>query len=157
MIEPLKTYRIGEDGEIVKSVRDQILSAEKFMATQPQIDMPVKHTFADGLYCRQIIIPAGTVLTGKVHRFEDITIVPYGHLTVRTEDGLKEVHGPCTFVGAPGIKKIAYAHEDTMWINVFHTNETDLDKLEEALVVECDGEPHVVDFKTGHPIMEVLP
>lgn len=156
MSEPLKTYRIGEDGEVVKSARDKILSAEQYIASLPQSDIPVDHTFASGLYCRQIIIPAGTVLTGKVHRVEDITIVPYGRISVMTEDGFKEVTGPCKFVGAPGVKKIAYAHEDTMWINIFPTMETDLDIIEEALFVECDGEPHVIDFKTGKPIQEAL-
>lgn len=155
MDKGLKVYRI-EDGEVVKSARDKILSAESFLSTLPQVDMPVDHKFTDGLYSRKILIPAGTCLTGKVHRKGDITIVPYGRIKVLTEDGFKEVVGPCDFVGTPGVKKIAYAVEDTLWINVFATENTDLDAIEEELFIECHGEPHVIDFKTGHPIQQEL-
>lgn len=147
----LKVYRF-EDGELVKSTRDKILSAEQFLATLPQLEMPVSHLFSEGLYSRKILIPAGTCLTGKVHRKGDITIVPYGRIRVLTEDGFKEISGPCEFVGCPGVKKIAYAMEDTLWINVFATGSNDLDEIEEELFIECHGEPKVLDFKTGAPL-----
>ena len=156
MSEPLKTYRIGEDGEVVKSQRDKILSAEQYLATLPQVEVQIKHTFAHGTYAREIEIPAGVCCTGKVHKFDDLNIVPYGHMTVMTEDGWKEVVGPCTFKGCAGVKKIGYAHENTLWITIHATDETDLDIIESTLFAECDGEPKVIDFKTGKPIQEAL-
>jgi hypothetical protein len=156
-VSGLKVYRIDEDGEIVKSVRDKILSAEQFLATLPQVEIPVDHKFSDGLYSRKILIPAGTCVTGKVHRKGDISIVQYGRMMVLTEDGFKEIVGPCDFVGTPGVKKIGYAVEDTLWINVIAANSTDLDSIVEEVFIECEGEPHVIDLKTGRQIQKELP
>lgn len=151
----IKTYRIEND-EVVRSTRDKILSAEQYLATLPQADIPIKHTFAHGTYAREIMIPSGVCCTGKVHKYDDLNIVPYGHMQVLTEDGFKEVKGPCTFTGCAGVKKIGYAIEDTLWITIHATEETDLDIIESTLFAECDGEPKVIDFKTGKPIQEAL-
>jgi hypothetical protein len=44
----------------------------------------------------------------------------------------------------PGIKRVGYAHEDTVWITVHPTDETDLDKLEENLIAKSFDE--VLEF-----------
>ncbi|MNW18204.1 hypothetical protein D3C71_2176720 [compost metagenome] len=33
-------------------------------------------------------------------------------------------------VSKPGIQKVGYAHQDTVFINVFRTDETDIEKIE---------------------------
>lgn len=152
----LKVHRMGEDGEVVKSLRDQIMAAEQVMALMPQVEIEPTHRFADGVYAREILIPAGTLLTGKVHRNNDLNIVLYGHMSVLTEDGMKEVRGPLTFTACAGVKQMGYAYEDTLWVTIHATPERDLDILEKTLFVECDGEPHVLDFKTGKALQEVL-
>lgn len=152
----VKVYRFDEEGAIIHSVRDKILEAEKFIASLPQIEIEPHHVFADGIYSREILIPAGTVITGKVHRNSDLNIVIYGHMRVRTEDGIKEVHGPAHFRGCAGVKQIGYAYDDTLWITVHATRTTDLDELEKELFIECEDEPHVLDFKTGKALQKEL-
>ena len=152
----MKVYRFDEEGLVVPTVRDKILEAEKFLSSLPQVEVEPVHTFADGLYSRTILIPAGSVITGKVHKNSDLNVVVYGHMRVRTEDGLREVHGPCQFAGCAGVKQIGYAYEDTLWTTVHATRTTDLDELEKELFIECEGEPHVLDFKTGQSLQETL-
>lgn len=152
----LKVYRFDEEGIVTLSVRDKILEAEKFLASLPQIEVEPVHTFANGLYSRTILIPAGSMITGKVHKNNDLNIVIYGHMRVRTEDGIKDVHGPCIFTGCAGVKQIGYAYDDTLWTTVHATRTTDLDELEKELFIECEGEPHVLDFKTGKMEQETL-
>ena len=53
----------------------------------PQVDMPVQHEFCAGLYARTMHIPAGTVLTGAVHREESFFLVRKGDLMVSAGDG----------------------------------------------------------------------
>lgn len=152
----LKVYRFDEDGYVVRSVRDKILEASRFLASLPQTEIEPRHVFADGLYSREILIPAGCMITGKIHKNCDLNIVVYGHMRVRTEDGIKEVHGPCCFHGNAGVAQAGYAYEDTLWITVHATRTTDLDELEKELFIEVDGEPHVLDFETGKVIQETL-
>src|SRR5207244_83087 len=87
-------------------------------------------------YAREILIRAGTVLTGKVHSTEHLNIVSQGRIIVWTEDGMKEVAAPCTLVSRPGTKRVGFALEDTVWTTI-HANPqnlTDLAALEAALI-----------------------
>lgn len=129
------------------AVRQLIDEAEEAMAQMPQVEIPLRHDFADGLYGREILIPAGTLLTGKVHRHADLNFVLYGEIDVVTEGGLKRVKGPCWFAGKPGAKQIGYAHTDTLWITVHATENRDLDTLEDEILLPCPSSPH--DFVTG--------
>jgi hypothetical protein len=44
----------------------------------------------------------------------------------------KELQAPMVFVGQPG-RKVGYTREEVVWLNVFQTDETDIDKLEAML------------------------
>lgn len=104
----------------------------KAMPGQIQIE-PV-HYFADGLYGREITIPAGTVLTGKIHKAAHLNFLMRGEITVWTEQGMRRLVGPQVIVSQPGAKRVGLAHTDTVWITVHASKETELDKLEAELI-----------------------
>lgn len=104
----------------------------------PQIDIETTHHFAEGLYGREIFIPAGTVLTGKVHRGEHLNFLMKGDITVWTDEGMKRLKAPAIIKSRPGTKRVGYAHEDTIWVTVHASRETDLEKLEAELIVPED-------------------
>jgi len=116
--------------------REQIASfiADLLAATDDHMEFDVKHSFAPGMYIREMFIPKGSVVVGRVHRDECVNICPMGDIDIVSEAGDVRVVAPFTAVSAPGTQKIGYAHEDTVWINVFRTDETDIEKLEKALV-----------------------
>lgn len=102
--------------------REQIERLEQVLLSVPDahVDFAVEHVFAPGIYCRKLVIEAGTVLTGKVHLSEHLS-VSCGDITVWTEDGMRRLTGTHTLVAQPGAKRVGYAHERTTWINV-HPN-----------------------------------
>ena len=107
------------------------------MREQPnQIVIETKHYFAQGLYAREIIIPKGTLLTGKIHLFEHLNIISKGDISVLTENGIKRIKAPATIISRPGIKRVGYAHEDTVWTTIHSCSETDSEKAEKLLVVD---------------------
>ncbi len=111
---------------------------------QPVEIEPV-HYFADGLYGREITIPAGTMLTGKIHRGEHMNFLMKGDITVWTEDGMKRLQAPAVIVSKPGTKRVGFAHTDTVWVCVHASQETDLAALEVQLIepeaaLTTDGE-----------------
>jgi len=63
-----------------------------------------------------------------------------GDLSVLTEEGIQRVQAPFTIVSPAGTKRIAYAHEDTVWTTIHGTHETDLDKIESDLIAQNDQE-----------------
>ena len=118
--------------------RERILAFERELAKIPQFDFPVKHYFSKGVYAREIFIPAGFCLTGKIHRFENLNIVSKGRLVVVTEQGRQIVSAPFTIVSPPGTKRIGFALEDTVWTTIHPnpTEELDLVALEEMFIVK---------------------
>lgn len=114
--------------------RSQIMRLEAQMRELPQVDIPTEHTFGKGFYVRTITIPAGAVLTGKVHATEHIFMVLKGDITLVTEDGHKRVQAPFQAVCRPGIKRAGFAHSETVCANVHITDATDLARLEAELI-----------------------
>lgn len=131
----------------VLALRRKIDGAEAVMREMPQVEIPLRHQFADGLYGREILIPAGTMVTGKIHRRADLNFVLYGEMDVLTESGMKRVVGPCWFAGKAGAKQVGYAHTDCLWITVHATENRDLETLEDEILVPCPWSAH--DFATG--------
>ena len=122
------------------SIRERILYLEGEMRKCPQVEIPPKHYFAKGLYAREITIPKGTLLTGKIHKTEHLNIISKGDISVLTEDGPKRVQAPFTMVSRPGTKRVGYAHEETVWTTIHGTDETDLAKIEAHFIAQDEQE-----------------
>ena len=114
-------------------MRERVDALELAASKMPQVDCPVRHYFAPGLYAREMSIPAGTVVTGAVHKRENLIVVSMGRLKIVTADGTKEVKAGDTITCAAGMKNAVYALEDSRWTNFLPNpdNETDTDKLTE--------------------------
>jgi hypothetical protein len=96
---------------------------------------PLKHSFAPGVYVREIFIPKGTMLTGKIHRHSHPNFLMKGEVIVLTESGGREhLKAPLSMISQAGTKRAVYAIEDTVWITIHVTNETDLGKIEEYVI-----------------------
>lgn len=115
--------------------RKQIDRLEDELRQLPQVEIRTDHTFAPGLYARTITVPKGATLTGKVHATEHLFIISKGDMTLVTEHGRQRVQAPFQCVGKAGLKRVGYAHEETVCTNIHITEETDLAKLEAALIV----------------------
>jgi hypothetical protein len=105
------------------------------LAKLKQVECPVKHMFAPGVYLREIFMPAGSIVIGKIHKTEHFNIIESGRCLIRHDDGeVETLQAPLTFVSKAGVQKILYIEEDTVWKTVHVTPETDLVKLEEILI-----------------------
>lgn len=99
------------------------------------IELETVHHFAPGVYARELRIPAGVLLTGKIHRTRHLNIVSKGTIAVWSEvTGPMLVHAPFTFVSEPGTRRVGFALEDTVWTTIHPTEETDLERLEIELI-----------------------
>lgn len=128
-------------------MREKIDRLEAYMRDMPQREIETVHRFGGGIYAREITIPAGTLLTGKIHKTEHMNIVSKGRIVVWTEDGMKEVAAPFTMVSSPGSKRVGYALEDTVWTTLHATHERDLAKLEADLIAASHDDPALEHMK----------
>lgn len=118
--------------DVVRGVQQQITDNAEL------IDVPVIHHFAPGVYMRQMDAVAGTLVVSKMHRTEHMNILLKGSLTVATENGIELMTAPCVLKSMPGTKRIGYFHEDSSWITVHPTDETDLEIIEQQVIVPDD-------------------
>lgn len=120
-------------------LREFIATVETAMHAAPtdrKVDPPLNHHFSKDVYAREMFIPAGCLVVGKIHKHENLNIMSKGDITVISIDGVKRIKAPATFVSSPGVKRIGFAHEDTIWTTIHGTPERDLEKIEEQFIAK---------------------
>jgi quercetin dioxygenase-like cupin family protein len=123
-------------------MRASILRLEAAMLATPghllAPDFKTTHHFTPGIYMRELFIPKGTTLIGKIHKHEHLNILSQGDITVWTDDGMKRLTASTVIKSQPGIKRVGHAHEDSVWITVHlnPTDERDVDLIEEMLTAK---------------------
>lgn len=122
------------------ALRSKVLDLEGHMLQLPQLDLKVVHHFSNGVYARELHIPAGTILTGAIHKFENLNIMSKGDMTIVTETGPMRVQAPFTVVSPPGTKRVAYAHTDTIWTTVFGTHDKDPETIVDFFTTRSEAE-----------------
>jgi hypothetical protein len=104
---------------------------EQVIVELPQVDAPVYHRFGPGIYIREVHVKAGAFIVGHKHRQEHANILLQGKVMLFGDDGgVTTLEAPFYFVAKAG-RKSAYILEDMVWQNIYATDETNVDKLEE--------------------------
>ena len=109
------------DGVNIEGDGNKIVHSDNF---------PLKHTFADGIYIRQMDMKAGSMVVGAIHNHLHVWFLLTGHLAVATEDSIEEFIAPCYVLATPGSKRVIYAIEDSIFINI-HKNPNNIENIDE--------------------------
>lgn len=120
---------------------EKVSAAMRAGADMPQVECPTKHYFLPGLYLREITMPAGSVIIGKIHRTEHFNIIQQGSVTLLGDGTCQRLTAPCTFVSKPGVQKVLYIHEDCVWTTVHQTQETTMEALEAEIIEPSEDYP----------------
>ena len=123
----LEKILLNSDNKSVISNNGNIVRSKEF---------PLKHSFADGIYVRQMLMKKDSVVVGAIHNHLHVWFLLTGHITVVTEDSTQDYVSPCYVVSTPGVKRVILANEESIFVNVHKnpTNTQDLDKLEAEIV-----------------------
>lgn len=114
--------------------RGKINALEQAMLKEEQVTIDVDHRFNGGIYAREITIPKGTLLTGRIHKFDHFDIMLSGDISVSTDTGeVKRLTGLNIMEGKAGKKRAGYAHEDTHWITFHCAEERNPEEMYEFL------------------------
>jgi|TARA_R100001463_G_scaffold38488_1_gene82432 phosphopantothenoylcysteine synthetase/decarboxylase len=128
----------------IQKIEDYIISiadGDKACGTGKEIIYPsflkYKHSFADGVYIREMKIEEGVLITGGIHKYKEAFFLLQGRLNIMTKSGVEEYVAPCYVITPPGSKKMGYAIEESIVVTVHAnpTNTEDLKELEDNMVV----------------------
>jgi len=101
---------------------------------KPQVDCPVIHHFGPGVYIREVTLPKGTFAIGHQQKTTHMNVFLKGKLTILNDDEtLSEIAAPLMYVAPPG-RKVVLVHEDVSWLNVYPSDETDVQKNEKKFL-----------------------
>ncbi|MEE8208688.1 MAG: hypothetical protein V3T88_07045 [Nitrosomonadaceae bacterium] len=120
-----------ENRDSIFALQDQMLEMDSTLD-----QFPLTHHFAPHVYGREMFLPAGHTIIGKIHKHAHLNIISKGKVKVSTEDGSKEITGPCVFTSYAGTKRAVHVLEDTVWITIHVTDKTDLGEIEEEIVAK---------------------
>lgn len=124
------------------------------------VELPVKHLFTEGLYTREIFMPAGTLLTSRIHKTEHPFVVLTGKVSVYIPgEGVEHIEAPHVGVTKSGTRRVLYIHEDCRWLT-FHRNpnghET-AEALEPELIERRELEEGKSAFELYDELLKRLP
>jgi hypothetical protein len=138
VVAETEAERIGRKLDI----RRLTCTIENQMRTMPGVKIgdsdlcPLKHTFVDGAYVREIFMPKGTLIVSKIHKITHPYFILKGEVSVLTEDGVERIKAPFSGVTKAGTKRVLYIHEDCTWITVHVTQKTDLAQIEGDIIAK---------------------
>ena len=144
MDNQINIKQIIKEGEKNTVAREEILDFEEMLKN---IDghfegdtptCPLEHSFSDGIYVRQISIPAGTLLTGKIHKHDHPNFLLEGEVVVVTDEGQEHLKAPKSMISKAGTKRVLYAITNLVWTTIHHnpTNTRDLEELEKIVIAK---------------------
>ena len=116
------------DGVNIEGTGKEVLTNSKIA--------PIKHTFADSVYIRQMDMQKDSVVVGAIHKHLHVWFLLTGHVTIATQDSVEDYIAPCYVVSTPGVKRVIHAIEESIFVNVHKnpSNTKDVNKLEKEIV-----------------------
>jgi hypothetical protein len=100
------------------------------------LEIKTEHFYSNGVYARQITIPAGVLLTGKLHRESHLNVMSKGKMNLLTEDGVKTLVAPFICESDTWTRKAAFCLEETVWTTFHKAEEFDIKKIEKRVIYE---------------------
>lgn len=120
----------------VENLQEAMLNSDSELIAKGNSDMfPLKHTFAEGIYIREMFMQEGGLVIGRVHKNEHVWFLLSGELQIATDRGVEFYEGPCYVKAPAGTKRVLCAITDSIFVNVFPnpTNSTNIEELEDNL------------------------
>lgn len=101
-----------------------------------ELGISVRHHMPgqDGVYMKQVFVPAGVELHNHTHTFTHKSLLASGTARVTSGAETKEVYGPCVLTIERGVPHKVEAVTDIIWFCIHATDEQDADRIDHTLV-----------------------
>lgn len=99
----------------------------------------ISHHFSDGLYAKQMHLPKGYKAVSHIHKYSHLSILAQGDVYVRCDGIVTYYQAPTCIEIKAGVEHEIEALSNSVWFCVHHTDEKDINKVDEVLIKECDS------------------
>jgi hypothetical protein len=132
----------------VEQLESSMLTMDTPLIAKGNSDMfPLKHSFSEGVYIREMFMQKTGVVIGKLYKISHTWFLLEGEITVATDEGVNTYIAPCYVYAPEGTKRVIYAVEDSVFVNVYPNPEniTDIATLEDMLT--CKSYEEYKEYK----------
>jgi len=146
-----EAWEIGQEIRRRKDFRQKVKEVEQEMLDNP-ISMtgeelsnanPVRHSFAEGCYVREIYNPANEIIITAIHAQSHPFFLLKGEMSILTHNGIEHIKAPYYGITKPGIKRIIYTHTPCNFVTVHATELTDPEEIVEAVTAKTFDDPRI--------------
>ena len=122
--------RIAAFNEQLKTVEGCVVAHSEGMAEQ----FPLKHKFEGGFYTREILMPKDSLVVSYIHKQTHPSFFLSGEMSVLVDTGeIKHIKAPMSVMTEIGTQRVAYMHEDCVWVCVYRTDATSVEEAEKEI------------------------
>lgn len=130
-----------------QQLRARIVKFENLILDGEQVDIPVTQYFCNGTYVREITIPTGVILTGKIHKHPCLSVVLTGKMEVITDQGPKIIEAPMVYESPAGVKRAGQCLEECRWLTIHSWNGPELNEYQMASELTVDTYEQLEQFQ----------
>lgn len=116
--EIVKNYgdlTVNESREVFDRLECGLLDLDQI----PDSDYQLKEYYSGGMYCREITIPEGAFITGRIYKFDHVEIMLSGDITILSANGGKTHYtGNNVIEAKAGKRQGGLAHKETKWLTI---------------------------------------
>lgn len=98
------------------------------------IDLQIQHHFSEGMYARQMVLPAGHFAVTHAHQYDHLSILASGEVTVEVDGVECSYRAPAVITILAGQHHRIKAQSDAVWFCIHATDETDTSRLDDVLI-----------------------
>ena len=111
-----------------------IYQLQEIMKDFPKANIEIRHHFSDGMYAREMVMPAGSIVIGATHKSKHLYSVVSGECEVSSTTERESIKAPYLGETIPGTQRVIYSATGCTWITFHPTHLTDIKEIEAALV-----------------------
>tara|TARA_Y100000592_G_C5474751_1_gene321608 strand:- start:1460 stop:1978 length:519 start_codon:yes stop_codon:yes gene_type:complete len=101
---------------------------------------PTTHHIENGLYTREVLMPKGSLVVSFIHKQNHPSFFLSGEMSILTDGGeIKRIKAPMKVMTETGTQRVAYMHEDCVWVCVY--------KTDKETVEEAEKDVYTLDYK----------
>ena len=123
--------------ELENSMYEQFESGNKDVVVGDSDMFPLNHSFSEGVYIREMLMPKDGLIVGKIFKCSHHFILLKGKLLITMPGEETKIHtAPSWFTCTSNVRRVLLSLEDSVFMNVLPNtdNETNIDILEERLL-----------------------
>ena len=123
--------------ELENSMYEQFESGNKNVVVGDSDMFPLNHSFSEGVYIREMLMPKDGLIVGKIFKCSHHFILLKGKLLITMPGEETKIHtAPSWFTCTSNVRRVLLSLEDSVFMNVLPNpdNETNINILEERLL-----------------------